>query len=117
MPLSLNVGCLTTDTSFLTPYARIICPHGGSVNLYANKFLVRNMKGQPLIDGNDVYAITGCPFVANGKPSPCVKLKWLPSDLERQLNGIIQPVRVSTSTICLSGVDAPQGAALCLSEF
>lgn len=84
------------------------CPHGGQVTTPPTNTRVL-VSGQPVATLSDTSIVAGCPFVLpNGKPQPCMTLKWLVPATRVQVNG--QPVLLQTSTgLCQSAEQIPQG--------
>lgn len=88
--------------------ATIMCPHAGQASVITSNSRVM-VGGQPVGTLNDTYLIAGCPFTTpGGKPQPCVKINWLVPASRVKVNG--QPVILqSSSGLCLSAEQAPQG--------
>lgn len=88
--------------------ATALCPHAGQVTVVSSNTRVM-VSGQPVATLGDTYPITGCPFtVPPGKPQPCIKVQWLVPAARVTVNG--QPVILQTSSgICLSPEQIPQG--------
>jgi uncharacterized Zn-binding protein involved in type VI secretion len=84
------------------------CPHGGQVSTISTNPLVL-VGGQAVATLSDTYRVAGCPFtVPQGKPQPCVNVKWLVSAAQVLVDG--QPVVLQTSTgLCESAEQLPQG--------
>jgi hypothetical protein len=88
-----------------------MCPHGGQVNTITTNTRVL-VGGQPVATMSDTYPIAGCTFTVPGpKPQPCVQVQWLVPATRVMVNG--QPAVLQTSTgLCKSGEQIPQGAPL-----
>ncbi|ABK99428.1 hypothetical protein [Pelobacter propionicus] len=98
----------------LTTAAVLTCPHGGTVSITSSNSGV-TADGAPLALAGDSFTISGCPFqipVGPGtKPSPCVTVKWLVTDLRATVNG--QPTLSTASVgLCLSAEQVPQGSVV-----
>lgn len=85
-----------------------MCPHAGQMSIVSTNTRVF-VSGQPVATMADQYLIAGCPFVLpNGTPSPCLTAKWLTPATRVLVNG--QPAILQTSSgLCLSPAQAPQG--------
>lgn len=95
----------------LTVSSKLQCPHGGTVSIASGNTQAQ-ADGAALALASDTFSIAGCPFqipVGPGtKPSPCVKVQWLVTDLRCQVNG--QATLSSASVgLCLSAEQLPQG--------
>lgn len=88
--------------------ATVNCSHGGQVSTISTNPLVL-VGGQAVATLGDTYRVTGCPFtVPQGKPQPCVRVKWQEPAAQVLVDG--QPVVLQTSTgICESAEQIPQG--------
>ena len=87
------------------------CPHGASVQITSSNTRV-------MVDGvaaalvNDQFVISGCPFqipIGTGtKPSPCMTVQWLVTDMRTSVGG---PNTLSQSSVglCLTAEQIPQG--------
>jgi len=91
----------------LTTSSRMSCPHAGTVNAVCGNTTVK--AGDFVLRSTDTFTISGCTFTLPGpKPSPCMKVQWLVSDVK---------VRAATSPslstdslgLCLSADMIPQG--------
>ena len=91
--------------------AQAICPHGGQVSTIPSSPRVR-VGGQPVATLGDTSVVAGCPFtVPPATPQPCVKVRWLVAATRVMVGG--QPAILrSSSGLCLSAQDVPQGAPL-----
>jgi len=91
--------------------ATAMCTHGAPVQTISSNARVL-VNGMPVATLADQYLVTGCPFtLPNGAPSPCVRVQWLTPAVRVLVNG--QPPILNTSTgLCLSPVQAPQGTPI-----
>lgn len=91
--------------------ATLICPHGGPANIITTNSRVL-VSGQPVATLADQFLIAGCAFtLPGGKPQPCVRVQWLTPATRVLVNG--QPAILQSSTgLCLSPEQAPQGAPI-----
>src|SRR3954447_17689808 len=95
----------------LTMGATIMCPHGGHAILATTNAKVI-LRGMPALTSSDIHTILGCPFVIVLKPSPCVRIQWLPSPSKLSGPGGVQLLTMASIGLCLSPEQAPQGPAL-----
>lgn len=88
--------------------ASAMCPHGGQVSTVPGNLRV-TLGGQPVATMADTFLIAGCAFTVPGpKPQPCVKVQWQMPAARVRAGG--QPVILqSSSGLCLSAEQAPQG--------
>lgn len=88
--------------------ATTICPHGGQVSASPGNARVK-LSGQPVTTTADMFSVAGCAFTVPGpKPQPCVMVKWLAPATRVKAGGV--PVILKTSSgICQSAEQAPQG--------
>jgi hypothetical protein len=98
----------------LTTASVLMCPHGGTVNIASGNTRA-SADGAPLALASDTFTISGCPFQipvgAGTKPSPCVKVQWLVTDVRTTVNG--QATLSTTSVgLCLSPEQVPQGTVV-----
>jgi len=95
----------------LTTASVLMCPHGGTVSITSSNTRVQG-DGSPLALASDTFTISGCPFqipVGPGtKPSPCVKVQWLVTDLHATVGGQAT-LSTASSGLCLSAEQLPQG--------
>ena len=86
----------------------IICPHAGQTTIVSSNTRVL-LGGQPASTATDVYTVAGCPFtLPNGKPQPCVTLRWIVPAARVLIGG--QPAVLQTSTgLAQSAEQIPQG--------
>lgn len=88
--------------------ATVLCAHGGPVQTVSTNARVL-VSGMPVATVTDQYLVTGCPFtLPNGTPSPCVRVQWLTPATRVLVNGQ-PPVLATSSGLCLSALQAPQG--------
>ena len=96
-----------------TTTASAICTHGATVSIVSSNTRVKG-GGAPLATISDTYTVVRYPFriqVSTGtKPQPCLTLRWIAPALRVRVDG--RPVVLqSSSGICLSGDQTPQGPA------
>jgi hypothetical protein len=85
-----------------------MCPHGGSLSIVSSNTRVL-VGGQPVATLNDTYLIAGCAFtIPPGKPQPCMKVQWL-APATRVMVNHQPPILQSSSGLCLSAEQIPQG--------
>ena len=95
----------------LTMAATVTCPHGGrAVFVPTNSTVI--LGGQPALTANDVTTVVGCPFVIVLKPSPCIRIQWLPTPSKLSGPGGAGLLTMASVGLCLSPEQAPQGPAL-----
>lgn len=89
--------------------ASVLCPHGGQVLASPGNIRVK-LSGQPATTMADIFSVAGCAFTVPGpKPQPCVVVKWLVPATRVKAGGI--PVILKTSSgVCQSAEQAPQGS-------
>jgi uncharacterized Zn-binding protein involved in type VI secretion len=91
--------------------AQAICPHGGQVSTISSSLRVR-VGGQPVATIGDTYLVAGCAFtVSPTTPQPCEEVEWLVSATRVMVDGKPAILR-SSSGLCLSAEQIPQGAPL-----
>jgi uncharacterized Zn-binding protein involved in type VI secretion len=56
--------------------AQVLCMHGGQAQPVTTNMRVK-AGGQPIATQQDMYTISGCPFVAGSTPMPCVTGQWV----------------------------------------
>jgi hypothetical protein len=87
------------------------CPHGGSVQIISANVRVKVDSACAAL-ATDQFVVSGCPFqipIGTGtKPSPCVTVKWLVTDLRVKVNSTPTLSRSSVG-ICQSAEQIPQG--------
>ncbi|MDH3657593.1 MAG: DUF4280 domain-containing protein [Nitrosopumilus sp.] len=88
--------------------ATITCPHMGNVTAITSNTRVK-VSGQPVVTMSDTFTVAGCTFLATSpSPQPCILVRWLVPATRVRING--QQVILKTSTgICQSAAQAPQG--------
>jgi uncharacterized Zn-binding protein involved in type VI secretion len=95
--------------------ATVQCIHVGPATLTSGNTRVL-VNGTPALTMADVATVTGCPFtLPNGKPQPCVTIRWLPAAASRVfINGQPAVLRVSGPGpgICQSAEQIPQGTPI-----
>jgi len=91
----------------LNTASTIMCPHGGTVNLFTSN-TVTLVDGAPVLLLTDEHIVSGCPFVVGTKPQPCVSLRWMVGASQSKVHGV--PVLLQNSVgICFSAEQIPQG--------
>jgi hypothetical protein len=91
----------------LTTSCHLACPHAGTVNVVSAASKVDG--GDAVLRSTDTFTISGCPFTLPGpKPSPCLRVQWLVSDVQVKAEG---ENTLSTDSLgqCLSADMVPQG--------
>jgi hypothetical protein len=87
------------------------CPHGGLVTpviIGSRRFI---LSGSFALTLGDSAFIAGCPATdADGQPQPCLTVQWL-SPASLVIEGV-PALTMTSSGICLSGNQAPQGPVL-----
>jgi uncharacterized Zn-binding protein involved in type VI secretion len=85
-----------------------LCPHAGPVTIAPGNARVL-VSGMPVATVADQFAVAGCVFTVPGpKPQPCVTVRWLAPATRVLVGGV--PVVLQTSTgLCLSAEQIPQG--------
>jgi uncharacterized Zn-binding protein involved in type VI secretion len=88
------------------------CAHGAPITVISTNNRVK-VSGQAVATLGDTFTVSGCPFTILvalvSKPQPCTTVKWLKVASRVRVNG--QPVILkSSSGICQSGEQSPQGA-------
>ena len=83
------------------------CPHGATVKITSSSKVT--ILGVP---ATDQFTISGCPFqipIGTGtKPSPCVSVKWLVTDLRTTVGGNAT-LSMSSVGLCQTAEQVPQG--------
>lgn len=88
--------------------ATAICPHGGQVNISSTNTRVL-VGGNPVATQPDTFTVTGCAFtLPNGKPQPCVTVRWV-VPASRVLVGGKPAILQSSTGLCQSAEQIPQG--------
>ncbi len=92
----------------VTVAASAMCPHAGPMSIISSNTRVL-ASGAPVATVADQFMIAGCAFTTpEPKPSPCLTTQWIAPAVRVQVNG--QPVILQTSSgLCLSGLQVPQG--------
>lgn len=95
----------------LTTLSTVQCPHGGTVTLTTSNTVCQIDGGYALLQ-SDVHTVAGCPFTTPvPKPQPCVTVRWTSGATQTKVNQI--PVLLQTSSgICFSAEQIPQGAPI-----
>src|SRR5438093_10780222 len=90
------------------------CPHGGSVQIISANTRVKVDNAYAALS-TDQFIISGCPFqipIGTGtKPSPCMTVQWVLSDLKVKVNSTATLSRSSVG-ICQTAEQIPQGPVL-----
>jgi hypothetical protein len=91
--LKLRSGCGAPEFECpLTVNSTMMCPHGGHV-VCTPADANRAMPNGPQLKATDICTVVGCPFMINGRPSPCTRVQWMPSggslDLDCHSVGIL----------------------------
>ena len=94
---------------FLTTMSTVMCPHGGSAQLFTTN-TEGLIDGAPALLQTDVHPIVGCPFTPVAY-SPCVSIRWVTAATQTSIRNV--PVLLQNSVgLCLNAAQAPQGTAL-----
>lgn len=87
------------------------CPHGGSVQITSANTRVKVDNAYAAL-ATDQFIISGCPFqipIGTGtKPSPCVTVQWLVTDMRTKVNST-PTLSKSSAGLCLTAEQIPQG--------
>ena len=68
--------------------------------------------GAPVLTTGDAFQIVGCPFtLPNGKPSPCLTIEWVKSDLKARA-GDSPTLSEASVGLCRADTGLPQGTVL-----
>jgi hypothetical protein len=97
----------------LTIEASLQCPHGGTVQI-ASSNSKTSADGAFMATATDTFAIIGCPFQIPATPpipSPCLTVQWLVTDMRVTVNGSAT-LSMSSTGLCLSGAQVPQGPVI-----
>lgn len=93
------------------PTAQIKCPHGGTAVVATGNTKART-KGGGIVLQDDILTVGGCTFtLPNGKPSPCVKVKWAMTDTKVKVDGKATVSQTSVGN-CYSAEEVMQGPAI-----
>jgi hypothetical protein len=87
------------------------CPHGATVNITSSNTKVKVDNAFAAL-ATDQFNVSGCPFqipIGTGtKPSPCMTVKWLVTDMRTTVDST--PTLSKTSVgLCLTAEQIPQG--------
>jgi hypothetical protein len=96
----------------LTTASSLTCPHGGTVAITPSTPRAK-ADGAAVATAEDQFTITGCPFqlpTVPPTPSPCVMVQWTVTDL--QVNSGAATLSQSSQGMCISAMQAPQGAVV-----
>jgi hypothetical protein len=95
----------------LTTASSLSCPHGAKIiATSATPFLKAG--GAPVLTSGDVFVIVGCPFtLPPGKPSPCLTVQWLMTDLSVTVQGA-KTLSATSVGLCKSPEGLPQGPVI-----
>lgn len=86
----------------------LLCPHGGPVRIAATGYSARQPDGSIPAKATDAFTIAGCPFVVGSRPSPCIQVKWVVTNVAEKIDG--QPSLNAQSTgLCMGSSGDPQG--------
>ena len=87
------------------------CPHGGSVQIITANARVKVDNAFAAL-ATDQFIISGCPFqipIGTGtKPSPCLTVQWLVTDMRSKVNST-PTLSKSSVGLCLTAEQIPQG--------
>ena len=90
------------------------CPHGGSVQIISANTRVKVGNAYAALS-TDQFIISGCSFqipIGTGtKPSPCMTVRWVVSDLKANVNSGAT-LTTSSVGICQTAEQIPQGKVL-----
>ena len=95
----------------LTTASSLTCPHGAQV-IGIPKAPKVSFGGAPVLTQGDSFQIIGCPFtLPGGKPSPCLVIEWVKSDLKTRAgdNATLSEASVG---LCKADTGAPQGIVI-----
>ena len=96
----------------ITTASSLQCPHGGTVAINSANTSTK-AESAALALANDTFSISGCPFQipvgAGTKPSPCVTVQWLVTNLKTQVNSTAT-LSSNSVGLCLSAEQLPQGS-------
>jgi uncharacterized Zn-binding protein involved in type VI secretion len=85
--------------------ATVLCMHGGPSQPITTNMRVK-AGGQPIVTQQDMYSISGCPYVTGGVTTPCVTGSWITAATRVKAGGM--PVILQES----QAVCAPNGTGL-----
>lgn len=85
-----------------------MCPHAGPLSIVSSNSRVL-VSGMPVATVADQFIVAGCVFTVPGpKPQPCVAARWLTPATRVLVNGT-PPVLQSSTGLCTSAEQIPQG--------
>jgi hypothetical protein len=99
--------------SILTTAAVMMCPHGGQVSISAMQSTVS--AGAAIVRPDDMFTISGCPFMIGMSPHPCVQVEWqMPAMRVKAGSSGSASAVLTTSSIglCKAADNAPQGTVM-----
>jgi hypothetical protein len=95
----------------LNTNATLKCPHGATVNIISSNTKVSVDNAFAAL-ATDQFIVAGCPFQipigAGTKPSPCMTVKWVMTDMRTTVNGT-PTLSKSSVGICQTAEQIPQG--------
>ena len=95
----------------LTTASSLMCPHGATIMGTSTSPKV-TLDGAPVLTEADSFQIAGCPFtLPGGKPSPCLSIQWVKTDLKVQA-GSARTLSEASVGLCLADTGAPQGTVM-----
>jgi hypothetical protein len=95
----------------LTTSASLSCPHGGRI-IAVPKAPKLSIGGAPALTQGDSFQIIGCPFtLPGGKPSPCLVIDWVKTDLKTRA-GDSRTLSEASVGLCKADTGAPQGTVI-----
>jgi len=90
------------------------CPHGATVNIISSNTKVL-VDTAPAALATDQFLVSGCPFQipigVGTKPSPCMTVQWLMTDMRTTVNGTPTLSKASVG-LCLTAEQIPQGPVM-----
>jgi uncharacterized Zn-binding protein involved in type VI secretion len=90
----------------------MVCTHMGPANVIPTQPRVL-VNGMPVALMSDQIVVAGCIFtLPNGKPQPCISVKWLQPSARVLINGqpaMVVPAPGSGPGLCQSAEQIPQG--------
>lgn len=100
---------------FLTTASSVMCPHGGQAILSTSNVDAK-VQGMPILLVTDVHSVSGCPFQVpagpGAKPQPCLTIRWTTGTVLARHRGATPFLHQSSTGICYSAEQIPQGAPL-----
>ena len=95
----------------LTTASSLMCPHGGTI-IGTPSAPKLTFAGAPVLTEADSFQIIGCSFtLPGGKPSPCLQIQWVKTDLKAQA-GNNRTLSEASVGLCLADTGAPQGTVI-----